>query len=63
MTINTEFIKNNETFFIDYDFSLMIFIITLLTCVASTGGKLLAPQMFQTNLVFYMAFFASALTI
>lgn len=63
MTINTEFIKNNDGFFIDYDFALMIFIISVLTFVVSCAGKLLLPAMFQTNLVFYMCTFSALLTM
>lgn len=63
MTINTEFVKNNDGFFIDYDFALMIFIISVLTFLVSCAGKLLLPEMFQTNLVFYMNIFCVLLTM
>lgn len=63
MNINTEFVKNNEEFFIDYDFSLMMFIITLATFLISCLGKIFLPAMFQTNLVFYMMIFCSMLTV
>jgi hypothetical protein len=57
MSINTEFLKNNEEFFVDYDFTLMLFIITAMTFAISMIGKVFLPEMFQTNLVFYMALF------
>lgn len=63
MTINLEFIKNNDGFFIDYDFALMIFVISMLTFIVSCLGKVLLPGMFQTNLVFYMCTFSAMLTI
>jgi len=63
MTINTEFLKNNDGFFIDHDFSIMVFILTFFSFVISCIGKVVAPHMFQTNLVFYMALFCSFLTM
>jgi hypothetical protein len=58
MPIDVEFIKNNDAFFVDYDFALMIFIISLMTFIISCLGKVLLPGMFQTNLIFYMCIFS-----
>lgn len=63
MTINTEFIKNNDGFFIDYDFALMIFTLSTMTFLISCIGKVVLPAMFETNLVFYMCTFSALLTM
>jgi hypothetical protein len=62
ITMNEEFVKVNQEFFVEYDFFFMLFTTVLAMFVITQTTKLIFPALIETNLIFYMIVFMLLMT-
>jgi hypothetical protein len=62
ITMNEEFVKVNQEFFVEYDFFFMLFTTVLAMFVITQTTKLKFPALIETNLIFYMIVFMLLMT-